>query len=255
MRSSETSCAIRLARSSPCALTKGVTATSGLPPGSFASIDGPLAIQIASVAVARAETSAAVAAARRREPSRAERAARGIAVTLAEHSSAPAREKPLSRPFASAPCSGSSSPMAAGVSAELEHRHISAAWDRDQDRVVVSRRMVVSLKRAPQPPCLDAHDGIDLRIEGGRSVEHRQRDRVRLQPRVLARQLFGNDIAQETLEALGSAKFGAGADRLHAALDEVAVQTTELRRDTRQRRLPLSIAGYGTRRQSHRVIG
>ncbi len=75
------------------------------------------------------------------------------------------------------------------------------------------------LQLAPQPPGLDAHDRIELRIEGPVAPEHLNADGIGLDAVLPAFQRLLDDIGEEIGETIGASQLGTGEDALKLPLD------------------------------------
>ena len=94
---------------------------------------------------------------------------------------------------------------------------VGSARQRDPDRVVLPREQVVALERAPEPPGLDAHDGVHDGVEVVAAAEDAGGNRGLGQLFPAPGEGLLDDETEELLGAAGGVEVGAGQDLLDLA--------------------------------------
>jgi hypothetical protein len=84
---------------------------------------------------------------------------------------------------------------------EFDLRRVGALAQLDANGIGLALGLIILAQLLAQPRRLDAHDGIDGRIEGLGTIEHRQGDVVAFEPLAAAGQSFIDDVFQEALPA------------------------------------------------------
>lgn len=103
----------------------------------------------------------------------------------------------------------------------VEDGNIGPTRNADPRSLSRSRHQVEAFECAAQPPGLDAHDGIHLRVEIGLATEHRGRDGVALDALGPASQRFLDDVAQELPVSRGRIEGSGGQDPLQLRANRV----------------------------------
>jgi hypothetical protein len=105
-----------------------------------------------------------------------------------------------------------------------EDRDIATLWDRDENWVGLSRREIISLKRATKMAGFYADDRIRLRVERCIATEHFECDRIGLDPAAAPGQRFFDHMAEEPV-------FARCRLKICAAQNPVKLGTTVIRRE------------------------
>jgi hypothetical protein len=89
---------------------------------------------------------------------------------------------------------------------------IAAQRNDDVDRIICAVGCIVELQSVADPAEHDAHDGVGLRVEVFRLVQHAGGDVVFLELVAIAGKLFVDDVLKQFAQARGTGKALVGAD-------------------------------------------
>ena len=84
---------------------------------------------------------------------------------------------------------------------KLDLRRVAALGEIDADGIALAVGVIIFAKLVAQAGGLDAHDGIDIGVEGLGTIENFEGDIVALQPLAASGERFIDDVIEEPLAA------------------------------------------------------
>lgn len=110
-----------------------------------------------------------------------------------------------------------------GIGADVETGNIAAERQLDHDRVFAALAAIEAIERAAQPAGLNAHNGIDLRIEFRIASQRLDGNRVRLDVSAIAGQRPSDDELQEGFQLRSGAERRTARDTSQLFIDFIIV--------------------------------